>query len=175
LSSQKDNSELFKKVLLRSRFAADVNNVDIYLPACGRGLMFRHVWKRKADYVLALDTSKEKIKDFKYHFPGVDARVADINTFKDWPKHAGFRIADFDVYGSPYRAIIHFLDNAIWKTPLYIFVTDGLPLWLARGGLLPVRVKQSPHACRVPRQKRAILIRSSCHGGKMKLQEKASR
>lgn len=136
-SDQKDNSELFKKVLLRSRFASDLKKVDIFLAACGRGQMLRHIWRKKANYVLALDIDQGKIEDVRYYFPDIDARVADINVFSDWPVNVEFQIADFDVYGSPYQAVLNFLESAHWKTPLYVFVTDGLPLWIGRGGYLP--------------------------------------
>ena len=134
---------------MRKQFAIRINTANIYLPACGCGVMFEQVWREKAGYVLALDLVNEKIRHFRYHHPAVDARVADISTFSDWPENVKFSIADFDVYGSPYKAILNFLNAGEWATPLYIIVTDGIPLWLGRGGFLPVELTGEEKPVRV--------------------------
>jgi len=146
---QRDNSALYKKVLLRERFTIGVAEADIYLAACGRGMMLRHVWSRKARYVLALDTDEGKTRDWAFHYPSVDARVADIEQFSDWPNGVNFQVADFDAYGSPYRAITRFFKGSGWTAPLYVFVTDGIPLWLRRGGFLPPELTGKQRSVRV--------------------------
>ena len=144
-----DNRGFYTKIVLRRRFTEAIERVPVYLPACGCGVMFEQVWRAKATYVLALDMLQEKISHLRFHHPDVDARVADINSFCDWPVNVRFAIADFDVYGSPYRGIKNFLDSRAWSSPLYVTVTDGLPCWLGRGGLLPRELVREGHAVRV--------------------------
>ena len=148
-TAARDNSEILKKIALRKLLSEDHKDANIYLAACGRGRMFSAVWQEKASYVLALDLDAGKVNHLRYHYPFVDARVADINIFQEWPSEAQFSIADFDVYGNPYRAIEHFFSSRRWSTPLLIVVTDGVPLWLARGGFLPKQFRQEQRACRL--------------------------
>lgn len=146
---RKDNKGFFHKITLRRQFTNAATGINLYLPACGCGVMFEQVWQDKANYVLALDMAKEKVGHFRYRHPTVDVRVADINTFSDWPENVKFSIADFDVYGSPYKAISNFLHARVWATPLYIIVTDGIPLWLGRSGFLPAELTGEKKSVRV--------------------------
>ncbi|MCF6286942.1 MAG: hypothetical protein L3K26_17400, partial [Candidatus Hydrogenedentes bacterium] len=107
-AGQKDNSDLFRKAELRRRICGDVENASIFLAGSGFGQMFRHAWRDKARYTLALDTNKRKVEELRFQFPNVDARVANFSTFTDWPFRRRFQIADFDAFGNLYPGIAHF-------------------------------------------------------------------
>ncbi len=77
-ASQKDNSDLLRKAELRRWFCKDVKRANIFLAGAGFGEMFKHAWRQKAEYTLALDTNARKIEDWRFHFPEIDARTADF-------------------------------------------------------------------------------------------------
>jgi hypothetical protein len=133
-AGQKDNSDLFRKAELRRWFCQDVKRADIFLAGAGFGEMFRHAWWAKASYTLALDTNVRKVEDLRFHFPEMDARIADFQTFREWPERRCFRIADFDAFGELYPGILHFLDDAPWNVPLDIIVGDSKVLAFKRNG-----------------------------------------
>jgi hypothetical protein len=131
---QKDNSDLLRKAELRRWFCEDVKRADIFLAGAGLGEMFKHAWRHKARYTLALDTNAQKIADWRFHFPEADARVADFQSFQDWPDQHRFQIADFDAFGDLYPGMLYFLDNAPWEDPLDIIVGDSKVLAFKRSG-----------------------------------------
>ncbi len=142
-TGQKDNSDLLRKVELRRRLCKDVKRANVFLAGAGFGQMFRHAWRGKADYTLALDTNKRKIDELRFHFPSVDGRVADCNTFTDWPTGKRFQIADFDAFGDLYPGILRFFAEAPWRTPLYLAVGDGAPLAFKRMGHVPCQLRRT--------------------------------
>ncbi|HOZ49183.1 MAG TPA: hypothetical protein PK468_21445 [Candidatus Hydrogenedentes bacterium] len=133
-AGQKDNSDLLRKAELRRCFCRDVKRANIFLAGAGFGEMFRHAWCQKARYTLALDTNARKVADFRFHFPGADVRVADFQTFQEWPQRHRFQIADFDAFGDLYPGMLHFLDDAPWEDPLDIIVGDSKVLAFKRSG-----------------------------------------
>ena len=139
---QKDNSDLLRKVELRRRLCQEVKRANIFLAGAGFGQMFRHAWREKAGYTLALDTNRRKMDELCFHFPDVDGRVADFNTFTDWPAKRPFQVVDFDAFGDLYPGILHFFANAPWQTPLYVVVGDAGPLAFKRMGHITSQLRR---------------------------------
>ena len=140
-AQQKDNSDLLRKVELRRRLCAEVKHANLFLAGSGFGQMYRHAWRDKARYTLALDTNGSKVEDFRSHFPNVDAQIGDFNTFSTWPTRRRFQIADFDAFGELYPGISHFFANAPWRTPLYVVAGDSGPLSFKRMGHVPSQLR----------------------------------
>lgn len=133
---QKDNSDLIRKVVIRSHLSKEVRRANVFLAGCGFGLMFKNVWREKARYTLAIDTSAPKISDFMHHFPKIDARCADAIAFADWPEGVIFQIADFDAFGDPYPMIRTFFAGKKWTAPLVVIVGDARVLHFRRTGVV---------------------------------------
>lgn len=143
------NGEIIKKIWLRRFFANSTLGANIYLAGCGRGSMLKSVWLEKSAYILAIDRDPASVSFLKYHFPEIDVREADFNSFHDWPKNIRFQIADFDPYGNPYDAIENFFRHQSFKYPFLAFVTDGMPLCLTRSGILPKQFRSDSLGCRL--------------------------
>lgn len=139
---QKDNSDLLRKVELRRRICGEVKWANVFLAGSGFGQMFRHAWRDKARYTLALDTNSRKVDELRFHFPNVDARLADFSTFTDWPSGRRFQIGDFDTFGELYPGISHFFAKAPWRTPFYVVVGDSGPLAFKRMGHVPHQLRR---------------------------------
>lgn len=128
---------MVRKVAIRSQISRETHRANIYLAGCGFGLMFRNVWREKAQYTLALDTCAAKVKDFAYHFPAADIRCADATKFSEWPPGILFQIADFDTFGDPYPLVRAFFQAGNWMTPLIVVVGDSKLLHFKRAGIVP--------------------------------------